>query len=340
MRPSPIPHNRPTLGLDERRAAERVLESGWVAQGTEVEAFENEMCVYLGLPEGHAVAVSSGTAALFLAIWVTGAKGGSVACPVYACSALVNAIRLTGSEPQFVDVAKDSPNADVEALNRSNAPIAIVAHMFGLPIDMPRVEKRTVIEDCAQALGSRVRGRPVGTDGSVAIFSFYASKILTSGGQGGMLVSADSSLIAAARDFREFDCRNDRKQRFNIQMTDLQAAIGREQLKKISWFVGRRAEIFELYKKAGLDLVDTSIQSEPVRYRTVLRTQSPHSVIEALARNGIKAIVPVEDWELLADPEEFPNAKHFSKNTVSLPTYPLLRDEDVLRIIDVLNGLC
>ena len=339
MCPSPIPHNRPTLGLAERRAAERVLESGWVAQGKEVEAFENEMCAYLGLPQGHAVAVSSGTAALFLALWVAGAEGVSVACPVYACSALVNAIKFAGSEPQFVDVATGSPNADVEALNRSNAPFAIVAHMFGQPIDIAGLEKKTVIEDCAQALGARVRGRPVGIDGTVAIFSFYATKILTSGGQGGMLVSADGNLIAAARDFREFDCRNDRKPRFNIQMTDLQAAIGREQLKQISRFVGRRAEIFELYKKAGLDLLDTSIDGEPVRYRTVLRTQHPRSVIEAMARNGIKAIVPVEDWELLADPDEFPNAKRLSRNTVSLPTYPLLRNEDVLRIIDVLNGL-
>jgi perosamine synthetase len=339
MRLSAISHNRPTLGLEEKRAAERVLDSGWVAQGKEVEIFENELCAHLGLREAHAVAVSSGTAALFLALWVTGAKGSTVACPVYACSALVNAIKFAGLEPEFVDVAPNSPNVDVEAFSRSEAPIAIVVHMFGQPVDTVGLKKRVIVEDCAQALGARIHGRPVGVDGTVAVFSFHATKIITSGGEGGMLVSTDSSLVAAARDFREFDYRRDRKRRFNIQMTDLQAAIGREQLKKVSSFIKRRAEIFELYRRAGLDLIDVPQQGEPVRYRTVFRTKNPRSVIDALARNGIKAIVPVEEWELLADSVEFPNAEYLSQNTVSLPTYPLLCNEDVFRIINALDSL-
>ena len=121
-------------------------------------------------------------------------------------------------------------------------------------------------------------------------------------------------------------------------MTDLQAAIGREQLKKLPSFVARRAEIFELYEAAGFNLVDAAVDGEPVRYRTVLRMQNPHSVIEALARNGITAIVPVEDWELLAEAAEFPHARHFTHHTVSLPTYPLLRNEDVARIVRIASG--
>lgn len=210
--------------------------------------------------------------------------------------------------------------------------------MFGLPVDVASIKGKTIIEDCAQALGASMRGRPVGLEGRVAIFSFYATKIVTSGGQGGMLASADVDLVAAARDFREFDCRNDRKQRFNIQMTDLQAAIGRAQLKKLPSFVARRAEIFERYKRAGFDLLEAPGDAEPVRYRTVLRTSDPRSVIDSLARKGIKAIVPVEEWELLADPKAFPNAKRLSQSTVSLPTYPLLSDDDVSRIIDAVGG--
>jgi perosamine synthetase len=336
MRPLPlISHNRPTLGLEEARAAERVLKSGWLAQGREVEAFENELCEQLGLAEGHAVALSSGTAALFIALRVVGAEGEIVACPVYACSALAHAIKFAGSEPQFVDVVADTANPAVVALNRTAAPIAIVAHMFGQPVDLVDLKKRAVIEDCAQALGARVHGHPVGLGGTVAIFSFYATKIITSGGQGGMLVSRDRGLVDMARDYREYDGRHDRKPRFNFQMTDLQAAIGREQLKKLPSFIKRRAEIFELYKSAGFNLVDTAVDGEPVRYRTVLRTQSTRSVIEALARNGITAIVPVEDWELLAAPAEFPHAARFTQNTVSLPTYPFLRNEEVLRVVGV-----
>jgi perosamine synthetase len=116
-----IAHNRPTLGLEEQHAADRVLAGGWVAQGREVEAFENELCGYLGIPERHAVAVSSGTAALFLAPWLLDAQGSAVACPVYPCSALVNATRLAGALPHFVDTAADSPNIDPRKLARATA---------------------------------------------------------------------------------------------------------------------------------------------------------------------------------------------------------------------------
>ena len=86
-----IPHNRLTLGVEESEAAKRAIESGWLAQGREVQAFENEFCAFLGLPDGHAVTVSSGTAALFLALWALDAAGCGVGCRVYGCSALTNA---------------------------------------------------------------------------------------------------------------------------------------------------------------------------------------------------------------------------------------------------------
>jgi len=197
-----IPHNRPTLGPEEDRAARRVLESGWLAQGTEVEAFENELCAFLGLPCGHAVAVSNGTSALFLALWVLGAKGAGIACPVYACTALTNAIALAGATPVLIDSEKDTPNIDTATLGVSNVEIAIVPHMFGFAVDLAKLNAMRVIEDCAQALGTCVRGKPVGVQGTVGIFSFYATKIITSGGQGGMLVSCDRGLVDAVRDYR------------------------------------------------------------------------------------------------------------------------------------------
>jgi perosamine synthetase len=334
-----IAHNRPTLGLEEQRAADRVLAGGWVAQGREVEAFENELCGYLGLPEGHAVAVSSGTAALFLALWILDAQGSAVACPVYACNALVNAIRLAGASPHFVDTAADSPNIDPSRLARATAGVSIIPHMFGMPVDISAATKNgvVVIEDCAQALGASLAGAPVGVSGQVGIFSFYATKMITSGGQGGMLVSRDRGLADAARDYRQFDGRHDRKPRFNFQMTDLQAAIGRVQLRRLPGFVARRDEIFARYRAAGFDLLDEKIRGAPVRYRSIVRTQSPHAIIDKLAQYDIKAIVPVEDWELLGAAEQYPNAAALTRTTVSLPTYPLLNDEELSRILDVLN---
>jgi perosamine synthetase len=334
-----IPHNRPTLGLEEQRAADRVLASGWIAQGREVEAFENELCGYLGLPERHAVAVSSGTAALFLALWVLDAQGSAVACPAYACSALVNAIRLAGADPHFVDTAADSPNIDPSKLARATAGFSIVAHMFGMPVDISAATKNgvVVIEDCAQALGASFAGAPVGVNGKVGIFSFYATKMITSGGQGGMLVSRDRGLADAARDYRQFDGRHDRKPRFNFQMADLQAAIGRVQLGKLPGFVARRDEIFARYRAAGFDLLDEKTSGVPVRYRSVVRTDNPRAIIDRLAQYDIKAIVPVEDWELLGAAEKYPNAAALTRTTVSLPTYPLLSDEELSRVLDALG---
>src|SRR5664280_1015676 len=175
-----LPHNRPWLGAEEEQAAVEVLRSGWVAQGPQVAAFEDELCAFLGLPSGHAVAVSSGTAALYLALWSLEAKQRSVACPVYACSALTNAIALAGAIPLLVDTAQDSPNIDFGALDTSEADITIVPHMFGFPVDLTRQNGRRVIEDCAQALGTYVDAKSVGLSGNVSIFSFFATKIMTS----------------------------------------------------------------------------------------------------------------------------------------------------------------
>jgi perosamine synthetase len=139
------------------------------------------------------------------------------------------------------------------------------------------------------------------------------------------------------RDYREFDSRNDRKPRFNLQMTDLQAAIGREQLRKLPFFVSRRREIFERYRNAGLDLYDAHSDASSVRYRTIIRSKNPRWVIEQLAYGGIKAIVPVEDWELLGPADQFPRAAEFARTTLSVPAYPSLSDEDLTQIIETLQ---
>jgi perosamine synthetase len=332
-----IPHNRPTLGIEEQRAAQRVIDSGWIAQGREVEAFENEICAFLALPEGHAVAVSSGTAALFLALKALDVAGSYVGCPVYACSALTNAIALAGAKPVLIDCTAESPNIDCTALLRSKAKTAIVPHIFGFPVDLARLDGVRIIEDAAQAFGAVVRGARVGLQGDVGIFSFYATKIITSGGQGGMLVSRDPEIIASIRDYRAFDCRRDRMPRFNFQMTDLQAAIGRAQLQQCSAFLARREEIFERYKNLGLPLLDQGgPETRCVRFRSVVTTPAPRALIERLARGGVTAITPVEDWELLGPAEQFPNAAQLARSTVSLPTYPALSREEQDQIIKVL----
>jgi perosamine synthetase len=337
-----IQHNRPTLGLTEREAAVRVLDSGWIAQGREVEALEDEICELLGLSCGHAVALSSGTAALFLALVVLNTTQKRIAIPVYSCAALRNAVLMAGAEPVCVDVAENSPNIEVNAALTQRVDLVVAAHMFGIPSRFRATDLSVpIIEDCAQALGARVDNQIVGLNGTVGIFSFYATKMATSGGQGGMLVSSKRSLVDAARDYREFDCRHDRRPRFNLQMTDLQAAVGRAQLAQLPRFIARRSEIFASYSAAGLPLwPDGNLPGcEPCHYRAILRVDNPIDAIASFEQSGIRAIIPIEEWELLDDPVLFPRAAALARSSVSIPIYPSLTGSEVAAIVAVASKL-
>lgn len=331
-----IPHNRPTLGGREVFAAAHCICSGWVAQGPQVKAFEEELCEFLGLPAGHAVCVSSGTAALALALYALNAKNCRVALPVYACSSLRYAVIFAQAKEEIFDIAQETPNVDIMSVNKASPDIVIAPHMYGIPVDVRDFDKRIrVIEDCAQSIGARIGDSFVGTIGDLGIFSFYASKLLTAGGQGGAVVSRNRTLVDAVRDYREFDCRRDSNNRFNFQMSDVLAAIGRIQLKRLPGFLSRRSELFEIYRSAGFKLLDVPCAGanlKPVRFRAVLRTSSPNLLIEALDKRGVKAIVPTEFWELLGEGYSYPNALDLCRTTVSLPLYPSLSKGTVKKI--------
>ena len=313
-----------------------MLASGWVAQGQEVEAFESEVCAFIGVAPGHAVALSSGTAALFAALWALGAAGKRVAIPVYSCAAVRNAVIMAGGEPVPVDVAVDSPNIDLQQALGTSPDLVVAAHMFGVPQrwrgDLSSIP---VIEDCSQAFGARIDGRHVGMSGTAGVFSFYATKMLTSGGQGGMFVSADRSLAEAVRDYRQFDGRHDRRPRFNLQMTDLQAAVGRAQLSQIDSFIHRRKAIRERYAAAGLSLWPAIVPFgiETCSYRAITRVNNPRATLAHLEQRAIRAIVPVADWELLGEPEQFPRAAELARTTVSIPIYPSLTQQEVAAVV-------
>jgi len=333
-----IVHNRPSLGKEEEKASGRVLSSGWIAQGKEVECFENELCKYLGLPEGHAVAVSSGTASLFLALWALSAQGKEVAFPAYVCSSVRHSVAMAQAQEVLVDCREDFPVMNMDTASQVGADIIIAPHIFGAAMDLSAFKDIDIVEDCAQALGAKVDGKSVGLDGKIGIFSFYATKLITSGGQGGMVVSQDKSLVDAVRDYRQFDGRDDDKKRFNFQMTDLQAAIGRVQLKKLPEFLKRRKEIFERYKNAGLPVLEFSQEkTSSVYYRALLVVERSKELIGFLEEQGIKAIIPLEDWELLGDGKLFPSAYGFTQRLVSIPIYPSLLDSEVDHIIEAVK---
>lgn len=332
-----IPHNRLTLGSEEEHAAISVIRSGWLAQGSEVEQFEVEFCKFLGLPIGHAVAVSSGTAALYLALWSLNAQNKSIGIPSYVCSALRNPIAMIKGKEIIMDSQKENPNMDLKHLENSNANIAIIPHLYGIPQFISNNVKRIpVIEDCAQALGSKVKNVYAGLQGDIGIFSFYATKLITSGGHGGMIVSRNKAHIRKIKDYLLFDQREDLKYRFNFQMTEIQAAIGRVQLRKLPYFIARREDIFQRYKIAGLPLLDAPFGITPVRYRALLFSNNPFEVIQAFGKENIKAVIPLKHSELTGAVSQFPHSFSWTKKVVSLPIYPTLTDDEADKIIEII----
>ncbi|MBT6147219.1 MAG: hypothetical protein HOH74_17415, partial [Gemmatimonadetes bacterium] len=240
-----IPHSCPTLGEEEARAAARVVQSGHVAQGREVEAFEAEVAERLG--RTHAVAVSSGTVALGLTLSALNVAEGRVLMPSYVCSALLHATRQAGAQPALADVADDGNLAATTAVSEPLRAI-IVPHLFGQPAPVAAIAGAgvPVIEDLAMALGTR----DVGGEGIAAVCSFYATKVITSAGEGGMVVTDDAGLAREVRSRREYDGQDPGVLRWNAKLTDVAAAVGRIQLRRLDEFVAARRHLADAYRTA------------------------------------------------------------------------------------------
>jgi perosamine synthetase len=324
-----IPHNKLSLSLVEQNVANKVIRSGWLAQGKEVELFENEFSEYHNLPHGHAVAFSSCSTALFSAIYVLCSSIKRFDIPVYVSRILQGAIALNNKKFNYLDISDDSPNISSEEIIKSNSDAIIIPHMFGIPFDFTKIDLskyKFVIENCSHSLGSSINGKLTGLFGDIAVFSFNATKVITAGGVGGMIISRKKNYINLIRSFRDFDNQKQIKNNLNFKMGDLNAAIGRSQLRNLGEFLSKREKIFQIYKTVGLDLIDTNNKNiSPIRYRAILKTNKPLELIRYLKNHNIDAIVPIEKWELLSkDKMKFKNSLFLSENSVSLPLYPLL----------------
>lgn len=345
-----IPHNRPWITAEDRQAVDAVLASGWIAQGPQVLALERFFVEHQG--GGEACAVSSGSSALLLALQACGAGAGdAVIVPTYACSALVNAVHMAGARPVVVDVRMDDFCLDPASVDARPAAsrFAIAVHAFGARADVGALQALglSVIEDCCQSLGGLVDGRPLGGDGAAAVYSFYASKIVT-GGQGGLVWSRDAGLVAHVRDYRQFDGRENYVPRFNFQMTDLQAAMVVSQLARLDTIRDRRAaarRAIVAALPAGFAAQADVDQPGRMAHRCVVVAQdlrARDALAAHLHASGIGCIVPVERFELLhrylgLDPAAYPVAEALADRTLSLPVFPALESDALGRIVDALH---
>ena len=347
--PGGIPHSRPTLGPAEARALARVVRSGQLAQGPLVERFEGALARRLGLR--HAAAVSSGTAAVHLALLASGiGPGDEVILPSLVCTAPLHAILAVGARPRLVDCDPATANVDPAAARRAlgrRTKAILVPHAFGLPADLAELCALgpPVIEDCAQALGAAYRGRPAGSIGDVCVLSFYATKVLATG-EGGMVLSRRRRLVDRVRDLRSYDERASFRPRFNYKMTDLEAALGLCQLARLAGFLGRRRALAAAYDRA-LSGVPVRLPPRPADrthgfFRYVV--QAGHGagpILAALGRRGIAArrafFRPLHAY--LGRPG-FPGAAEAWRGMVSLPIYPTLTRAEVSRVARAIREAC
>jgi perosamine synthetase len=276
---------RPWLGAEEAAAAAEAVSSGWVAQGPRVAEFEQAFAAAIGA--GHAVAVSSCTAALHLALVVAGVgPGDEVVVPSLSFIATANSARHAGAVPVFADVDEATQNltpATVEPCLTPRTRAVILVDQAGVPADLDAMQALceprgiTVVEDAACAVGSRYEGRPVGARAELAAFSFHPRKLLTTG-EGGMVVTPSPEIAARLRRLREHGMDLSAAARhashqpmiehylepgFNFRMTDIQAAIGLVQLGKLGQLIARRRELAQRYQRLLADVPGIRTITDP-----------------------------------------------------------------------------
>jgi perosamine synthetase len=347
---------KPWIGEDEQRAVAAVLESGQLVQGALVERFEQAVAALIG--RRHAVAVSSGTAALQLVLKALQiGPGDEVLCPALSWPSPAHAVRVAGAKVRFVDVDQNEWNSSAEALREArngNTRAAIVIDQFGNPVRAEQIRDALgalpIIEDAACALGSRFAGGPCGSFGKVSCLSFHPRKILTTG-EGGMCLTDDDDVAEKLRMLRN---HGQLRGEFvvaagNSRMTEIAAALGLAQLQRLDEIVARRRELAALYGEAldgEMDLQSTPAGAES-NYQTfgVLLPQGHDrtAVREKLAERGVEAGVlsfAIHKLGSFAGSEaSLPIAEHIAARGVALPLYPQMRNAEVDEVVSSLQGV-
>lgn len=377
---SPVPFYKPDIGEEEIAAVVETMRSGWITVGPRTNQFEEEFAKSIGAP--NAVAVSSCTAALHLALDAIDLEpGDEVITTALTFTATGATILHAGGKPVLADVEPDTLNidpADVERKITARTRAIVPVHYTGHPADMQplldlaKAKGLMVIEDAAHALPAKYRGQTVGTIGDVTAFSFYATKNLCTG-EGGMLTTANEAIVERLRTRRLHGMSRDAWRRyssegswrydvsypgFKYNMTDINAAMGLVQLRRLPQMYQRRRQIAALYDRylgdlEPIELPVTRSDVEHAWHLYVIRMRpeqlSVHrdGVIEALKAVGIGTqvhFIPLHMHSFYRDslgivPDDLPRASAAGETILSLPFFTRMSDEDVAQVAEALRGV-
>jgi perosamine synthetase len=331
-----ISHSRPEITEEDIQAVVGALRNRHLSQGEEVAGLEAELSAMFNNAE--AVAVSSGTAALYLALAALGVGAGDkVIIPSYTCNSLFSAVSFAGATALCADVGERSLNvnrAAVERIMEKSVRAVVVPHTCGYLADIAAIATlgHHVIEDCAQAAGGRhPDGTPVGGKGVISVFSFYATKLIPAG-EGGACITRNRDLAETIRQLRDCDKRLPNPRAFNFKMSDINAALARRKLKALHSNLARREQIANEYDKVFKQRSFRTGASSPqaVCFRYVINGgENSEEFIRHSNTEGIMCQRPV--WRPLhfSIGGNCPRTENLAKMLVSVPLYPSLTDEEI-----------
>jgi len=374
-----LPFGTPLIGAEERNAVAEVLAGPILVHGPKAIEFENAFAAFTKAP--YAVSVSSCTAGMHLIYFTLGfGPGDEVICPAQTHIATAHTVELTGAKPVFVDAIEETGNIDIDKIEAAitpNTKAISVVHYLGVPVDMPRVKAIAdkhglfLLEDCALAPGAWVDGVHAGLHGDAGVFSFYPVKHITTA-EGGIIILKDAELAAKLRLKKAFGVDRTHGERkvpgvyetvalgFNYRMSEIHAAIGIEQMKKLPSFLEKRRKNFDVLEAALAGTKRIRVIPQPVNDRVTschyclsvvlddeLASKRPE-IMEALTNKGIGSSVyypqPVPRMKYYQDKygydaSKYMNAARISDNSIALPVGPHLTEEDMKTIANALTEI-
>ncbi len=342
---------KPSIGEDEIKAVAEVMRSGNLAQGEMVEAFERSLERYCGYK--HAVCVSNGTAALHASVIALELKG-KVAVPDFTFAATANAPKFVGATPVFVDVDKRTFNISPHEFEKvsGNVEAVIPVSLFGQAYDVDAIREFSkesgvkIVSDNCQAIGAEWRGKR-NFDDDICVLSFYPTKNITTG-EGGAILTDSSELADACRSLRNHGQEEryiHERLGYNYRMTDIAAAIGLEQLKKIDAMIERRVEnaalLTDLLEGSKVETPFIDSRCKHVFNQYTIKTPEREKLIKLLSASGIGYGIyyplPLHMQPSLKNDSKCPVAGYLCKNVLSLPIHPGVSEDDIHKIASIVK---